>query len=147
MELITETMSEKHFTIYTNEPHTLIFDFLDAISKLGKYIEKKNIYETNGPTKRVHVVFNIIEKFDKKTKIEIEVDLLGIIGNVKYLEIKSKAMIITKISEPKSIFEKAYFNFYNKNLYKKYKEFAKEKINLFDKILIHKTKDFKVIFN
>jgi hypothetical protein len=146
MESIIDTMLERHITVYTDDPHSMIFDILKGLSTLGEYDEKKNVYETDGPTKRVHVVFSIVDKLDKSTKIDIAFDLIGRMGKSSYLEILVEGNLITKIDEPKNIFSETFLSYYLSNISQEYKKIAKQKMREVDEVLVNVTKNSKRVY-
>lgn len=146
MESIIETMLERNVTVYTEDPHTMVFDLIDKLKSLGEYDEKKNVYETDGPTKRIHLIFSIIEKMDSKSKIEIAFDLEGKMSKSSYLEIHVEGSLITTFQEPKTPIQETFLTYYLRNISQEYKKMAKDKMKEMDVILADLVKEYKHVY-
>ena len=146
MESIIDTLFERNLTIYSDDSYSLVFEIIDSLAGLGRYDEKKSTYDTDGPTKRLNVVFNIVDELDKNSKIDIAFDIFGKIGKANFLEIKVEGSLITQFEEPKSVFAETFLAYYLRNVSQEYKKIAKSRMKKVDEIIVDKSKGLKRVY-
>ncbi len=146
MESIIDTMLERDIVVYTDDPYSLVFRLINSLSALGDYDEKKNVYETDGPVKKIHVIFSIVEKLGRSSKIDIKFSLEGHMGTSSFLEMKVEGSLITRFEQPTTAFTETYLAYYLSNVSQEFKKMAMEKMKETDTIIADTIKDIKHVY-
>lgn len=74
---IKETLMTQSFSVNDPDPYMFSLDVMEKLSKDVKVVEKKNIYETDGPHHKSTVVFETVELIDDFSKIVFKFELFG----------------------------------------------------------------------
>ena len=72
-----ENIFTKSISIETKDPFSSYNKVLEIAKRFGSPAEKKNIYETDGPRKRLEVVFELKREIDKFSTARITFDVIG----------------------------------------------------------------------
>jgi hypothetical protein len=97
MRRIEEVFS-KDIHLKTKDPLSLSLEILGISREFGEPIEKKNIYETDGPKKRVELSFDLKKEIDKFTIAKISFDLIGESNSEGFLDIRLKGEFQTTMT-------------------------------------------------
>lgn len=95
---IVEEIFLKDIHLKTNDPFSLSLEILNLSREFGEPIEKKNIYETDGPRKRVEMSFDLEKEIDKFTTAKISFDINGESNSKGVLDIKLKGEFQTTMA-------------------------------------------------
>lgn len=74
---IKETLMNQSFSVSASDPYMFSLSVMEDLSKSVKIMEKKNLYETDGPHNRSVVVFDAVELIDEFSKIIFRFELTG----------------------------------------------------------------------
>ena len=146
MEKIIETILERNIVVYTEDPLSLVFDMINSLSKLGEYDEKKNVYETDGPVKRINVIFSIVDRLDKNSKIDIRFDMTGQMGMSSFLEMKVEGNLVIKFDAPAGAVSETYMAYYLSNVAREFKNIAKDKMKDAEEAIADNIREFKHVY-
>lgn len=146
MEKIIETILERDIIVYTEDPLSLVFDMINSLSKLGEYDEKKNVYETDGPVKRINVIFSIVDKLDKNSKIDIRFDMTGQMGTSSFLEMKVEGNLVIKFDAPDGVVSETYMAYYLSNVAREFKNIAKDRMKDAEEAIADSIREFKHVY-
>jgi hypothetical protein len=93
----TEELFSKNIRLKTRDPFSLCLKIRDLVSEFGEPLEKKNIYETDGPRKRVELSFELKRDIDKFTTKKILFDLNGESNSRGFLDIRFRGQLQIKM--------------------------------------------------
>lgn len=129
---LEETLLSKKIIIETEDPYGLAMGLMDIVSSFGRIVEHENKYETNGPTRRTVLNFDIIENVDRVSQLIIEFGTQGETNNINYLEIEVSGKFIADI-ESSGFFTSAFCEHYLKHTFPRQLKAADEKLKALDK--------------
>ena len=112
---VEDTLFTKKISVRTKDIYSTVNEVVSIISNFGDIREKKNIYETDGPRKRIERVFDIIEEVDKHYKAEIHFQLAGESNGSGLLDITISGITQTNLEKGAGIASSAFSDFYAKN--------------------------------
>ena|SRR3989338_5158582 len=124
---IKETLMSRSLTTSNNDPYLFSLQVMEELSKSAKVVEKKNIYETDGPHHRSTVVFDAIELVDDFSKIIFRFNLLGENGLVRAGVSGSLSLNI----EETGFFSQIFTDYYVKIVFPLLRKISEEKIAFF----------------
>ncbi len=96
---ITEEIFSENIRLSTPDPFLLSLKIKEIASNFGEPVEKKNIYETDGPRKRIELSFELKKKIDKFTRSVIIFDLNGESTTNGFLDIRFKGILQTAMKK------------------------------------------------
>jgi hypothetical protein len=108
---IAEEIFSKNIRLDTKDPFSLSLRIKEIASNFGEPVEKKNIYETDGPRKRVELSFELKKNIDKFTSSLIIFDLNGESTSNGFLDIRFKGILQTKMNKAGPV-TRAFSDFY-----------------------------------
>jgi hypothetical protein len=108
---ITEEIFSENIRLDTKDPFLLSLKIKDIAGNFGEPVEKKNIYETDGPRKRVELSFEIKKKIDKFTSSVMVFDLNGESTTNGFLDIRFKGIVKTEMKKTGPV-SKTFNDFY-----------------------------------
>ena len=106
-----ENVFSKNIRLETKDPFSLYLVIFDIAREFGEPLEKKNIYETDGPRKRVEICFEINREIDKFTRARIFFDLNGESNSRGFLDVRVKGKFQTRMSRGGTI-SQTFNNYY-----------------------------------
>lgn len=112
---VEDTLFTKKLSIKTADIYSTVTDIVSIVSRFGKIIERKNIYETDGPRKRVERVLDLIEQVDKHYTSKIEVNIHGESNTHGLLDITILGITKTDLDKGTGLASSAFSDFYIKN--------------------------------
>ncbi len=115
MGRVEKTSFSKKFIIRTKDPVSLAASLFETVSSYGNVERNKNIYETDGPRKRLNMEFELLEKIDNKSSVRLVFSLLGEWNGYGFLEIGMKSVSTTE-REPGGVFTETFSEFYMNEL-------------------------------
>ena len=77
METISETFFQKKIILETSDIYSTAMEIKEIVSAFGNVVEIKNVYETDGPRKRVHLQFEATKPVDRISGAKIVVSING----------------------------------------------------------------------
>lgn len=113
---IEEIMFSKAAAINTEDPFILSTKIFDLATRLGEIVEKKNVFQTDGPLKRSIIEFDIIRHYDDYSKFVISISLYGESNLRSALEVDMTGKVKTRIVE-EGFFTSVFAEFYLENIY------------------------------
>lgn len=132
---IEETLLSRKIIIETDDPYALALELMDFFSGFGKVVERENRYETDGPTRKIVLNFDLVENIDRVAHSVIEVFTQGETNNVNYLEIEITGKFAAEI-ENSGFFPASFAEYYLKHLFPRYLKAADEKMKKIDKEIV-----------
>ena len=93
-----EEIFSKDIHLKTRDPFSLSLEILNISREFGEPVEKKNIYETDGPRKRVELSFDLKKEIDKFSRANISFDLNGESNGSGFLDIRLKGRLQTSMT-------------------------------------------------
>jgi uncharacterized coiled-coil DUF342 family protein len=124
----TEELFSKNIRLKTRDPFSMGLKIRDLVSEFGELIEKKNVYETDGPRKRVELSFELKRAIDKFTTKKLMFDLNGESNSRGFLDIRFMGQLQIKMKRSGPI-TRTFNDFYISEMLPHLKE---ESINLKD---------------
>jgi len=110
---IRETLFTKSFSTESENPYVMSLEFMKKLSETYRIYERKNIYQTDGPTKKAILVFDVIEILDKFSRIRISFSMEGE-NNTLYVNIVGE--FVLKMKEY-GFFGNVFSEFYLNNVF------------------------------
>ena len=108
---ITEEIFSENIRLATPNPFLLSLKVKELASDFGEPVEKKNIYETDGPRKRIELSFELKKKIDNFTSSLIIFDLNGDSTTHGFLDIRFKGIVQTEMKKTGPV-SKTFNDFY-----------------------------------
>ncbi|MFH0837280.1 MAG: hypothetical protein V1870_04075 [Candidatus Aenigmatarchaeota archaeon] len=137
MEIIKNSVYEKHYVIETGESYDLAMELVNYMHAFGEINVTKNIVSTNGPRKDAHLHFYLIRKFDKYSKLFFLFKMHADITN-KRLHISALGLNQLQIpigDELGGVFQEWYMKEVQPDIHKKAVKIIKEITQKFEKYL------------
>ncbi|MBI2578502.1 MAG: hypothetical protein HYW26_02195 [Candidatus Aenigmarchaeota archaeon] len=124
---IEDTVFSKAALINTPDPYTLSLSILEKAMSLGDVVEKKNIFETDGPMKKFITEFDVIKHYDDYSQSRIMISMNGESNSRSFLEIGMNGVTRTKIEE-EGFFSSVFTEFYLEGIYQDVTRRAREEV-------------------
>src|SRR3972149_1307514 len=121
---IKETLMNQAFSVNTPDPLMLSLHAMEEVSKDTKVVEKKNLYETDGPHHRSTINFDAIELVDDFSKIIFHFNLLGEDGT---LRANIDGLLSVNI-EDTGFFSRVFGDYYIRNIFPLLRKMSEERI-------------------
>ena len=107
----TEEVFSKDIRLETKDPFSVSLAILDLAREYGKPAEKQNIYETDGPSKRVKLSFEVKKAMDKFTSAKIIFNLSGESNSSGFLDVRIDGKFHTMV-KGEGLISKTFDNYY-----------------------------------
>lgn len=110
---IRESLIKKDFSVESENPHALSMEFMKKLSEHYRIYERKNTFETDGPTKRSVLVFDVVEPLDRFSRIIVNFSMEG---EKKMLCVNITGEFVLRIKEH-GFFTDTFTEFYLNNVF------------------------------
>ncbi len=124
---IKESLMSQSFSVSSSDPYMLSLKAMEELSKSAKVVERKNLYETDGPHHKSTVVFDTVELVDDFSKIIFRFDLAGEDGT---LRVDVSGLLDLHIEET-GFFSDIFTDYYVKNIFPLLRKISEERISFF----------------
>ena len=121
---IRETLFRKSFSIETTSPYITALDFMKKLSEYHKIYERKNSFETDGPSTKSTLVFDVVEQLDAFSQISINFSTSGE-NNMLYVDIQGD--FVLRVDET-GFFAETFSEFYLKGIYPMMKKVSERRV-------------------
>lgn len=111
-ERFVENLFSRKIIAELRDPYAVALDMLVFFSQFGKIIQRKNLYETDGPKKRVEVEFDVVNIMTRQSRLVVHVAMKGELGEANILEINIGGEFVTGFDVTGGIVHEAFVNFY-----------------------------------
>ena len=118
--IVEDTIYERRFSLECSNIFSSGLKIIEMASKYGQIIEKKNTYETNGPSHRTEMAFDIIKHTDDFSSVKIS---FSIKGHENVLEIEMSGIFYMEIDDER-FFNRVFSEFYSVKIFPKMKKAA-----------------------
>lgn len=115
------------FSVSSSDPYMFSLKVMEQLSKNVKIVEKKNLYETDGPHHRSVVDFDTIELIDDFSKIVFHFSLVGEDGTLRANIDGHLHLIIDETG----FFSQMFTDYYVKNIFPLLRKMSEGRINFF----------------
>ncbi|MBI4154356.1 hypothetical protein HY501_03390 [Candidatus Woesearchaeota archaeon] len=110
---IREALFKKSFSVESKDPYGLSLDFMKRMSENYMVYERKNLLETDGPSRRSSLVFDVVENLDDFSRIIVNISMDGENGT---LYVNLEAEFVLHIREH-GFFTDIFTEFYLNNVF------------------------------
>jgi hypothetical protein len=115
-ENFVESLFSRKIIVEMRDPYAAALDIIVFFSQFGKINQRKNLYETDGPHKRVEIEFDVISVMTRQSRLVIHVAMRGEIGVANFLEINTNGEFVTGFEVTEGTVHEAFVNYYNSEI-------------------------------
>ena len=110
---IRESLFSKRVSLDNEDPYKLAMDFMRKVSENYRVYERKNVFSTDGPTKKSVIIFDILEILDSCSRIRVEFSMESE-NNTLYIDVSGEFIIKIRQS---GFFTDIFTEFYLNNIF------------------------------
>lgn len=110
---ISENIFTKNFSVETENPYLLAYEFMKKLSAYYMIYERKNVFETNGPTKKAVLIFDVVENIDPFSQVSVNFSMES---NNTTLFVEISGEFVLRLKE-EGFFSEAFAEFYMSNMF------------------------------
>ncbi len=110
---IRESLFSKRVSLENEDPYKLAMDFMRRVSENYRVYERKNVFSTDGPTKKSEIIFDILEILDSCARIRVEFSMESE-NNTLYIDVSGEFIIKIRQS---GFFTDIFTEFYLNNIF------------------------------
>ncbi|MCX6815361.1 MAG: hypothetical protein NT120_00735 [Candidatus Aenigmarchaeota archaeon] len=126
---IRETLFTKSFSMETDNPHGLALEFMKKLSHNYMVYEKKNKFQTDGPVKKITILFDVVEVLDKFSSIIVTFSMEAE-NNTMYIDIEGSFLMRVRES---GFFSSVFSEFYLDSIFPVLKKVSQDHIKALEK--------------
>jgi hypothetical protein len=124
---IQETLMSRSFSVMNADPYLLALRAMEEISRDAKVVERKNVYESDGPHHRCMVNFDTVDIVDDFAKVVFNFDMTGESG---LLRVGVNGVLDLKIIET-GFFSEMFADHYVKTIFPILRKVSEDRVNFF----------------
>lgn len=124
---IQETLMARSFSVMNEDPYLLALRAMEEISRDAKVVEKKNVYESDGPHHKCVVNFDTIDIIDDFAKVIFNFDMIGERG---LLRVGVNGFLDLKITET-GFFSEMFADHYVKTIFPLLRKISEDRVKFF----------------
>jgi hypothetical protein len=128
-EKFVENLFSRKIIAEIRDPYAAALDVMVFFSQFGKINQRKNLYETDGPHKRVEIEFDVISLMTRQSRLVVHVAMRGEIGTANFLEVDTTGDFVTGFEVTEGTVHEAFVNYYNSEISPFLRNAAEKKCN------------------
>ena len=135
MTQVKELVFSKDIFVRTREIYPLSLDIMDNMSAFGDIIERRHVFESDGPRRRVHLFFDLIERIDDHAAMVFSFLIDGEEADKSYLKIRVEGSTLIELKQGTTFGSIIFNSFYADNIFPIVKKNMENRVQHMEKFI------------